>query len=140
MAIVDSTIREDVWNTLRDGLGTFIGTTTTIIAAYPDTSRSSFDDFIVLNPINVENEQIVLTKDRKNRSITANLDIYSKKNITIDQLSDKIEDYFITEEASLSAEGLEFINSVDGDSGEIEDINNNKYHVKSIAAFFDRFG
>ena len=139
MAIANSTVRVDIWNTLYTGLTNALGTAYTVTAAYIDNPKTSFVDQVVLNPIEVNDEPYALgTTVFKNEPVNVVIDIYSKKNLTIDEASDLINDYFITNEGTLDGEGLHNMNYFDNPAGDIIDLRGQKLHVKTIGVEFQR--
>lgn len=139
MAIANGTIRQDVWSTIKTGLGTYLGTTNyTFTSAYIDNPKTSFNDQVVIKPVTVSEEQLVLNGSRKNQPINIEIEIYSKKNQTIDVLSDGINAWFSTNEGTLYDLGLTNMDYFDNPSGDIIDLNQQKLHTKTIAVEFER--
>lgn len=95
MTINNTSIRQDVWDTIYTAVHSGIYTTEvtpTVTAAYIDGSHAPFPQ-IVISPIELDKSDFMLGEDRTvyTRNISINITIYTKKNIDLDVLSDEVD-------------------------------------------------
>lgn len=142
MAIDDSSLRQSVFSTLKSAL-----TAASITASDADSSSITptytgmFSDKtknlpeIVINRASPESTGKMAFNDGFDHEKIVNvaLDIYAKKNVHVDQLSDGISNYFTNNSIS----GFPLVGWEEDD--ELSEPNDNKLHRKTIFLAFKRW-
>ena len=139
--INDSTLRTDVWNTIRTWLvstpiyitNSTTGSTTaaSIEASYSDKSGRPQ---VIIVPISVSEDTFKFSGTRGKRLIDVTVECYATSTLYTDQLAEKVEDIVTKAVDSLSGIDLVGITSDYAYCG----LTNNKNHLISVTFSFDR--
>ena len=132
VTISNTTLRANVYETVYDILtaANLLGGSVTVTAAYID-STESFPQ-VVVNPANISKDTFSFDRSNSTNTISVMIDIYTKKNKQIDQITDAIDSL-----SSLkSITGLQLTDWEE--SKAFEPQNNNKIHLKSITLVYKR--
>lgn len=94
VTITDSTLRQNVFETIYDLLVSTIATSTaTIYAGYPDFNtdkNSKVFPFVVLQPVSVGSVEFSNDRTTSSKNVSVIIELYTKKNKDLDILSDLI--------------------------------------------------
>lgn len=139
VTVTNATVRSNIFENIYDGLTTEM-TGWTVTSSFIDNSKGeNFTDQIVINPIQIGSQQIVLNRSLKEQPVVIRIDIYSKKAKRIDEATDKIANYFNTNETSIADNnGLDDMQFVDNE-GDTFYLNQQKIHTKTLALNFTKW-
>ena len=137
VTINNSTVSSNIWETFYDDI-TALFPTKLVTNSFVDKPKDNFQiDQVVVNPVMINNNQLVLDRSRKDQEIIINISLYSKKNKSIDEMSDALRDWFESNEITYNDAGLYDMNIIDNSSDTIF-VNEQKLHAKEFVVNFMR--
>jgi len=133
VTITDNSLRQNIFETLYDTLtaANLLSSTATVTAAFIDSSDAPFPQ-VVIHPVNISKEGFTFDRSVNEKTITILIDIWSRKNKSIDQLSDEIDALI----EPLKMGGV-MLNGY-SESTALETPNDNKLHLKTITLSYLR--
>lgn len=132
VTITGSTLRANVYEHIYDTLtsASLLSSTANVVAAYKDTMTSF--PYVVVNPISVSKDNPTFDRSSFDNQIVVLIDIFTKKNKDIDQITDQIDNL----SALKSVSGLSLVSW--DESVDFTPQNENKIHRKTITLGYKR--
>jgi len=136
MAINDSTIRSNVWQTVYDELDGYSFNTSVqkITSAYPD-SEPAFP-LIIIHPIQVTKGTYSLgdrANSNKTKAVNVSIDLYTKRADELDSIAD---DLHVALEKNFT--GISLVESDEDELGQMETSGGQKVHGKAFSFSYIR--
>jgi len=132
VTITASTIRATIFETLYDSLTASLSAGT-VTASYID-DNPTFPQ-VVINPAIVKVTKQTLNRGQVEYTAEVEVDVFTKKNKEIDQISDEIHTDLATNESTLAGFGL-YLNDIEDSNSSTTFWNNQKVHIKTILMTF----
>jgi hypothetical protein len=128
VTITASTVRATIFETLYDSLTASLSAGT-VTAAFID-DNPTFPQ-VVINPAKVTEKKLSFNRAAKEYTFEVEIDLFTKKNKEVDQISDEIQADLNTNESTLNGFGL-ILNDLEDSTTDTFFWNDQKIHHKAV--------